>query len=402
VPTLSCPGFRFAGVAAGIKSTGARDLGLIVAEGPAHAAAVFTRNQVAAAPVIVSRAALARSRGLVRAVVVNSGNANACTGAQGLVAARAMVAATAAAAAAPRREVLVASTGIIGHRLPMPAVRAGIAAAGRSLAPDLAPFADAILTTDRCSKTARRRARLGGTPVRLVGCTKGAGMIAPNMATTLTFVCTDAAVPVATLRGSLAGAVAATFNALTIDGDTSTNDMLLVLASGAARNPRMTAADRRTFARALTAVLDHLAVQLMRGGEGVHHVVTVRVVGARSHAAAATVARSIAPSPLVKTAIAGRDPNWGRVIHAVGYSGARIREEMVDIYFDGRCAAKHGLATDTPITELQRAVSRPKFRLCIDLNLGSGEYNIYTSDLSPEYVVFNREEYALTKQKASS
>lgn len=380
---LSCPGFRFGAVHAGIKSGRTLDLGLIVPDAPAVGSAVFTSNDVKAAPVRVSRAALVRARGEVLAVVVNSGNANACTGTEGMADARAMVAATARAVGAPRKNVLVASTGVIGQRLPMARVERGIGAAAAELGRRFEPFAESILTTDRAAKTARKR--VGGT--RLIGCTKGAGMIAPNMATTLTFVCTDAKISRAALDRATRRATEQTFNAITIDGDTSTNDMLLVLASGASGTP----VGVKAFEAALTDLLGDLARQLMRGGEGVHHVVTVHVGGAKSTAAATSAARSIANSPLVKTAIAGQDPNWGRFLSAAGNAGIGLRPERVDIWLDNVRIVRDGQAAPGRAVEARaaRVMRRPEYTIRLDLSAGAAEGRYLACDLSHEYVSIN-------------
>jgi len=376
-------GFSFAGVAAGLKSKGGPDLGLMVAERACATAAVFTRNRVAAAPVGLSRAALAKAGGRARGVVVNSGNANALTGPDGMRDARRMQELAAAAVGAPAGQMLVASTGVIGVPLPMERVEAGIADAGARLSPGaFGDFARAILTTDRSTKLAERE--VGGA--RMVGCTKGAGMIAPDMATTLTFVATDAAVAPALLKRLLGEACAATFNAIAVDGDTSTNDMILVMASGA--GPRLRAA---ALAGALEDLLGDLARQLMRGGEGVHHVVTVEVRGARSAAAARKVARAVAVSPLVKTAIAGADPNFGRILAAAGNAGVPLRAERLDLDLDDVAIVRGGVPVDDPAREAgARAVmQKPEYTIAVDLGLGAARAHYLACDLSHDYVSIN-------------
>jgi glutamate N-acetyltransferase/amino-acid N-acetyltransferase len=382
---LACPGFRFAGVAAGIKADHQLDVGLIAADGAASAAAVFTRNRVAAAPVSLSRAILARTRGRVRGVVVNSGNANACTGRDGVADARRM--------AALAREVcgghaLVASTGVIGRPLAMDRVASGITAAGAALASDGFPrFAEAIMTTDKRPKVAARDVALGRRAVRIVGATKGAGMIAPNMATTLTFVVTDAAVPPSALRRLVAAAVEPTFNAIAVDGDTSTNDTLAVLAGGTGQaSPR----ELRTFGAALTDLLDELAHQLIGDGEGVHHVVTIDVCGARTRRDAMAVARRVAISPLVKTAISGGDPNWGRVLCAVGNSGVELRPDRVALAIGGVPVVRRGAAVDGWDQAAVVAVMKtPAYAMTIDLGLGRAAARYLACDLSHDYVTIN-------------
>ena len=380
-----CPGFRFAGVHAGIKADHQLDLGLIAADATASAAAVFTRNRVAAAPVALSRAILARTRGRVRGVVVNSGNANACTGPRGLADARRMAALGREACGGP---ALIASTGVIGRPLAMDCVERGIAAARAALAPDgFLRFAEAIMTTDKRPKVAARDVTLGRRAVRLVGATKGAGMIAPNMATTLTFVVTDAAVSPATLRSLVAAAVEPTFNAIAVDGDTSTNDTLAVLAGGTgASTPR----DLRALGAALTDLLDELAHLLIADGEGVHHVVTIDVRGARSLRDAQLVARRIAISPLVKTAISGGDPNWGRILCAVGNAGVDLKPDRIALAIGGVPVVRRGAAANGwDPAAVVAVMKQPAYTMTIDLGLGRATARHLACDLSHDYVTIN-------------
>lgn len=384
--TAEVRGFRFAGVEAGIKSKGGLDVALLEADRPCPAAALFTRNRVAAAPVLLSRAALRRSRGLVRAVAVNSGNANALTGERGRDDARRMAAVTAGALGAEPGQVLVASTGVIGVPLPIDRVERGLARAAEALSPGgFDDFARAILTTDRAVKIAEREVR----GARLVGCTKGAGMIAPNMATTLSFVATDAGGAAAapdSLSRLVARACEHSFNAMSVDGDTSTNDMLLVIASR--RGPTVAAA---ALAAALGDLLDDLARQLMRGGEGVHHVVTVEVAGARTERAARAVAATIARSPLVKTAIAGADPNWGRILAAAGNAGVPLGAERLALDLDEVAVVRGGVAVDEPGREARaRAVmQRAEYAIRLDLGQGRARAHHLACDLSHDYVTIN-------------
>ena len=383
-------GFRFSGVEAGIKKKGGLDLGLIVADAPVATAAVFTRNRVKAAPVRLSTRHLEAARGRTRGVVVNSGNANACTGKAGADDARAMATAAARAVGARREELLVASTGVIGQPLPRERVLAGIDAAHRALAVDgWDRFAEAILTTDRRPKTASVEVKLGRERVTLLGCTKGAGMIAPDMATTLTFVVTDAAIAPAALARATRTAVAGTYNAIAVDGDTSTNDMLSVMASGAAGG----AASGRTlaaFTDALTDLLHDLATQLMGDGEGVHHVVTLEIRGAPSARTAATVARRIAISPLVKTAIAGGDPNWGRILCAVGNAGVAIDPDKLRLHIGGVEVVRKGAAAPGYDEARAAAVMRePSYTITVDLGGGKASARFLACDLSHEYVSIN-------------
>jgi glutamate N-acetyltransferase / amino-acid N-acetyltransferase len=386
VTDLACPGFRFAGVAAGIKGDdGKLDVGVIAAGAPATAAAVFTQNRVAAAPIALSRSVLARTRGRVRGVVVNSGNANACTGPAGMTDAKRMGALGKAACGG---DVLVASTGVIGRPLPMDRVAAGIAAAGAALAPDgFARFAQAIMTTDKRPKTAARTVTVGREAITLLGATKGAGMIAPNMATTLTFVVTNAAVPAPALRRLVAAACEPTFNAIAVDGDTSTNDTLAVLAGGAgAASPRA----QKAIGAALADLLDELAHLLVGDGEGVHHVVTIEVRGARTERDARAVARRVAISPLVKTAIAGGDPNWGRVLCAVGNAGVELRPDRLALAIGGIPIVRRGCAVDGwDPAAVAAAMRAPAYTMAIDLGAGRAAARYLACDLSHEYVTIN-------------
>jgi len=385
VTNFVCPGFRFAGVAAGIKASNQLDVGLIAADGPASAAAVFTRNRVAAAPVALSRALLTRTKGTLRGVVVNSGNANACTGPRGVSDARRMAALGREACGGP---ALIASTGVIGRPLVMDRVEHGIASASAALAPDgFARFAEAIMTTDKRPKVAARDVKLGRRIVRLVGATKGAGMIAPNMATTLTFVVTDAAVSPAALRKLVAASVEPTFNAIAVDGDTSTNDTLAVLAGGTGR---MSPREQRAFGAALTDLLDELAHLLIGDGEGVHHVVTIDVRGARSVRDAQAVARRVAVSPLVKTAISGGDPNWGRILCAVGNAGVELRPDRIALAIGGVPVVRRGAAVDGWDPAAVSAVMKtPAYSIMIDLGLGRAAARHLACDLSHDYVTIN-------------
>ncbi len=380
-------GFRFAGVAAGIKSKGGLDVGIMAADRPSPAAALFTRNRVAAAPVELSRAALARSRGMAQAVVVNSGNANALTGPNGAADARRMAEAGAAALDVRPDHVLVASTGVIGVPLPMGLVERGIHDASARLRPDrFEDFATAILTTDRAAKVAARE--VGGA--RLIGCTKGAGMIAPNMATTLTFVATDASgtgtAPRA-LGRLLARACAHSFNAMTVDGDTSTNDMLLHHGQprrpghrgrrpgrGARRSAATTwPASSCAAARACTTSSPSRCAA--RARRGLPH----------------QVAERIARSPLVKTAIAGADPNWGRILAAAGNAGVPLDATRLELDLDDVAVVRGGVAVDDADRESRaRAVmQRPEYTIALDLGQGPARARHLACDLSHDYVTIN-------------
>lgn len=387
---VGCPGFRFAGVRGGIKKKAGLDLGVIAADRPVATAAVFTSNRVKAAPVLLSQRALRAARGKVRGLVVNSGNANACTGPRGAADARRMQALAAAAIGCAPGEVLVASTGVIGEPLPMDRVETGISLAGAALTETgFAAFADAILTTDRRAKLARREVKLGGRTITLLGCTKGAGMIAPNMATTLTFVVTDAAIAPGALAAATRAAVAPTFNAIAVDGDTSTNDMLAVMASGRAGKAPLAGKALAAFTAALTELCADLARQLIGDGEGVHHVVTVQVKGATSARAATAVARRIATSPLVKTAFYGEDANWGRIIAAAGYSGEDIDADRMSLWFGGVHVFANGTPTAYAEQEATAAMKPRDVAVRLDLGLGDASATVWTCDFSHEYVTIN-------------
>ncbi len=390
-PLAGCPGFRFAGVAAGIKKTGNRDVALLATDAPAATAAVFTQNRVKAAPVVLSVEHLRKHKKL-RGIVINSGNANACTGAQGMRDAKEMAARAAAAVGCKPDELLVASTGVIGNRLPMGAVRSGIAAAGGELRADgFANFADAILTTDKRAKVAAMRVKIDGAPVTLLGCTKGAGMIMPNMATTLTFVATDASCSAAQLAAATSRAVAPTFNAIAVDGDTSTNDTLAVMASGMAGGGATASAEgAAALTEALTALLAELAQQLMTDGEGVHHVVSIQVRRAATKAAAERIAQRVAISPLVKTAIAGADPNWGRILCAVGNAGVAIEPERLALAIGDVATVSRGAVRAGWDEAAARAVMQgQRYKIVVDLGMGEHEASYLACDLSHDYVSIN-------------
>jgi len=383
-------GFRAAGIAAGIKRAGVRDMALIVSDRPAAIAGVFTTNQVCAATVKLDRE---RLKGRVaRAVVVNSGNANACTGARGLRDARRMAARTAEELGVDERQVFVCSTGRIGVPMPMPVIERGIPELVRRLSATGGPdAAQAILTTDTRPKRWTVRFRAGGRTLTLSGMAKGAGMIEPNMATMLAFLMTDAAVAPAALQRALKAAADRSFNRVTVDGDRSTNDTALLLANGAAGNPPL--AEGRPGWRAFTEALDEAALQLAkmiaRDGEGATRLATIVVRGARNDRDADLAARSVANSLLVKTAWAGEDANWGRVMDALGYSAAKVVESNVDIRFDDRWAVRRGAPGPARDAELRAVIARPEFTVTIDLHLGKGRAIVYTCNITEAYVRIN-------------
>ena len=384
-------GFTAAGVAAGIKASGALDLTLIVAEAPASAAALFTTNQVQAAPVVVSRELLARSGGTARVVVVNSGCANACTGDRGLYTARATVDAAAAIFGCPPEQVLVASTGVIGVHLDRDTVLAGLLTAASALGPHDEAAARGIMTTDLAPKSAAVRVETARGLFHVGGIAKGAGMIEPNMATMLAFLTTDAAASPALLDRALREAADRTFNAITVDGETSTNDMVAALASGRS-GVTIDEALYPALVAGIEAVSRTLALAIVRGGEGATKLVTVRVSGADSRADAMKAAKTIANSPLVKTAIHGADPNWGRLVAAAGRSGARFVLERARVEVGPVVLFRNGSPHDEQAPAAATYMRGADLDVHVDLGTGGGgEATVWTCDLSAEYVRINGE-----------
>ena len=415
-------GFLAAGVFCDIKRLGTgkgsnkgrkRDLALIVSQAPAAVAGMFTTCQVCAAPVKVSLPRANKAR--AQAIVVNSGNANACTGARGLRDARDMAAITAKSIGLREDDVLVASTGRIGVLMPMNNVKRGIHAAAELLTDSQESahhVAEAIMTSDTRAKEIAVEIKLGGKPVRIGGICKGAGMIQPGMsasgarpaatpglhATMLGFITTDAAIEPRLLKAALNEAVANSFNRIIVDGDMSTNDTVIILANGMAGNAPLRAkgTDFNLFQAALNHVCLELAKMIVRDGEGASHFVTVRVNGAKTFADADAAARAVANSSLVKTSWFGGDPNWGRILAALGYSAAQIVEEKIDLAYSSPGSAKllyalkRGQPTKTSFDALCKLVAQREFDLHIDLNLGQAGAVIYASDLTEEYVDFNK------------
>jgi len=394
-------GFKAAAISCGIKNPAVErlDLALIYSEFPTVGSAVYTQNQVCAAPVRLSSSYLKSAE--PRAIIVNSGNANACTGPTGILNARAMASATSRALGLKQREVQVCSTGIIGVQLPIERIEPRIPELVAALKVDGDPPARAIMTSDTRPKSVSVSVKIGDVKVRIGAIAKGAGMINPHMATMLCFVTTDAAISKAEIAAATREAVDNSFNRISVDGDMSTNDTVVVMANHQAGNKTITRGGEGSaeFREALTAVMLCLAKRIVADGERVTKLVEVQVRGAASNLDAERVARAVANSKLVKCSWNGNDPNWGRILHAVGYSGARVKEEMVNIHLNGVIATQNGLTAATDIEKLAAAVSGPEFTVGIDLNIGKGEFNMFTSDLSPEYVIFNREEYSLTKKK---
>ena len=386
---LPCPGFRAAGLAAGIKKNGRKDLGLIVSDLPATVAGVFTRNRVQAAPVQVCRERV--RGGACRAVVANSGNANCCTGDAGYRAALRMARAVALGVDAAEEQVLVASTGVIGEPLPVERVEQAVPELVRRLSPDgLADFAEAIMTTDRVPKGLSRQGRIDGKTFTLTGVVKGAGMIRPDVATMLCFIVTDARVGAGDLQAALAAGADRSFNCITVDGDTSTNDTILLMASGASPAVIESAASKAAFQSALDDLMLGLAKWVVKDAEGSNKLVQIAVRGAQSDADARRVAETVAHSPLVKTALFGEDANWGRILAAAGRSGAMLDPGKVDIFIGPiqMVACGSGCGKDVE-AEATRVLKQDEFTIAIDLHLGEGRAMMYTCDFSIDYVKIN-------------
>jgi len=388
---LKVAGFSFAATAAGLKKSGKPDMAMIVSEVPCTAVGVFTTNKVVAAPVLLTRPRIATGR--CQAILVNAGNANACTGAPGLEDARRCGELAAAELGIDKELVAVSSTGVIGHRLDVGKFEQAVPKLVQELAAERAEdVAQAIMTTDAFPKLVAAYGSADGNDYTLLALAKGAGMIHPNMATMLAFVVTDAELDPEFADAALRAAVDKSFNRITVDRDTSTNDMVLLLANGKAPTPPITAgsAAAEEFGRLLDQVLLDLAKMIVRDGEGATKLVRILVQGAKSDADARLAAQSVATSSLVKTALFGEDANWGRIIAAVGYSGAEVDPDRVAIFAGDVPLVKSGLGTgpelEAQATEVMR---RDEFTITVDLQLGNGMSDYYTSDLTYDYVKIN-------------
>jgi glutamate N-acetyltransferase/amino-acid N-acetyltransferase len=391
-------GFVAAGVKAGIKASGKEDVAIIAATRDASAALLTTRNQVFGEPVRYCRQVLPKGFGLVRGIVINSGCSNVCTGRPGFRDAQEMAARTAellgarAGQAIPARKILVASTGIIGHRLPMEKIRAGIAAAAAALGAgnDQATLR-AIMTTDTREKSAVAHARIAGKQITVAGIVKGSGMIAPSLATMIAVVTTDAAVTPVNLHKALRSAAGVSFEAITVDSDTSTSDTVVVLASGAAGNRPVApgSAYWREFAAALTEVCRELARAVVIDGEGATKLVEVAVRGARSDAEARIAAMSVANSPLFKCAVHGGDPNWGRIAAALGKSSAKVDPQKLTIAVGGVTIFARGGGKKFDLGKVERHLAGKEVKVSCDLGLGKGRFTALTCDLSRQYITIN-------------
>jgi glutamate N-acetyltransferase/amino-acid N-acetyltransferase len=386
---IMCSGFKAAGVAAGLKKKGKKDLGLMVSQVPATVAGVFTKNRVKAAPVILDRQRI--ETGVCQAIIVNSGNANCCTGEQGIRDAETMASLTASELGISEDLVLVASTGVIGESLPIEKIDAAIPTLVNSLQfggiPDLAR---SIMTTDTVPKMVSAHGVVDGKTFTITGVAKGAGMIRPDMATMLCFVCTDVKASSDILKEILMKAVNRSFNRITIDGDTSTNDTVLIMANGLSGAVIQSSAQKDIFQKILDETFLDLAKQLVRDGEGVTKLVEIMVRNAVSDSDAQKIADTVAHSPLVKTAFFGEDANWGRIAGAVGRAGVQIDPDKIDVYFGDVQMVKSGMGQGKTVeAEATKVLKQPEFTVTIDLNSGSGSGSILTCDFSVDYVRIN-------------
>ena len=387
-------GFKAATIRAGIKESRKRDdLALLVSDVPATVAGTFTSNRIKAPPVKLCERNLIW--GQAQAIIVNAGCANACTGEQGFQDAERMAELTATTLGIGKNLVFVCSTGTIGIPLPMNKIEAAIPSLTQALSPLNGPaVAEAILTTDLVKKEVAVTLTIDGKAVTLAGITKGSGMIAPNMATMLAFITTDAAVDQRALQDCLRHAVEHSFNRIIIDGDESTNDTVLMMANGAAGTELLQKKhpEWKKFSQAVETICHELAIRIVKDGEGATRFVTVTVTGAATRHDALLAARAIAKSPLVKTAWNGGDPNWGRLMAAIGYSGARIEESRINITFDEVCAVQNGKAADgSSLKALEQVYAKKAFTVTVDLQSGKANHTVYTCDLSRDYVAINAE-----------
>jgi glutamate N-acetyltransferase/amino-acid N-acetyltransferase len=385
------PGFLFSGISAGIKKDGRRDLGLIYSEIPAQVAGLFTTNAVKAAPVQLD---MKRIRGgLCQAVLVNSGNANACTGMAGLRNAQAVSKGIAKGLRIGESRVLVSSTGVIGAPLPVKKIAEGIPELLQTLSPDgFMKTVEAIMTTDTFPKVEVATCRIGGKQVKLCGMIKGAGMICPNVATMLSFLMTNASIPSPLLQRMLKKVAEGSYNRITIDGDTSTNDTVLLLANGKADHPSIHRMDRdgEVFQSMLSEVCQNLTKSLVKDGEGATKFIEIEVRGTRNLDDAKRAAYAVAHSPLVKTAFFGEVANWGRILCALGHSGARINPNQIDVFFDRSPIVRDGMGVGGQLEErAAQVIKKQSFKVTVDLHQGKHQFSVLTTDLSLDYVKIN-------------
>ena len=386
---MDCPGFQTAGVASGLKKNGKKDLGLIYSEVPATVAAMFTRNLVKAAPVFLDQQRTAN--GSCRAIIVNSGNANCCTGEQGMLDAIRMGRLAAQELMVDEEDVLVASTGVIGEPLPVEKIESAAPGLIKALAADgLSDFAEAIMTTDTVAKVVSRRGELAGKSFTVSGAIKGAGMIRPDMATMLCFVMTDIVAQPQVLQQTLNKAVDRSLNRMTVDGDTSTNDTVFLMANGHSTVKVISENQKDVFQAVLNEVMIGLAKWLIKDAEGATKLVEIVVKGAKTKAEAHKIADTVANSPLFKTALFGEDANWGRILAAVGRSGITVDPEKIDIFFGSAQMVKSGFGCGKEAeAEATRVLKQDEFTVTIDLNLGPEAETVFTCDFSIDYVKIN-------------
>jgi glutamate N-acetyltransferase / amino-acid N-acetyltransferase len=384
-----CKGFKVAGIESGLKKNGTKDLGLIYSEVPATVAGVFTKNRVQAAPVLLDRERI--KSGKCQAVIVNSGNANCCTGEQGMRDAIEMTRLVASGLKISEDLVMVASTGVIGQRLDTGKIEAAVPELVRAVTPDgMEGLAEAIMTTDTVPKVVTRQGTVEGKPYTVTGVAKGSGMIRPDMATMLCFVVSDVSIPHDLLTDVLLAATDQSFNKITVDGDTSTNDTILVLANGLSEAAIENPAHIGSFQIVLDEVLINLAKMVVKDGEGATKLVEIIIKGALTDKDATKVADTISNSNLVKTALFGEDANWGRILAAAGRAGVKINPYKIDICFDDVMIAKDGMwCGEKAEEEAAKILKRDEFAISVDLNMGQGSASIFTCDISVEYVKIN-------------
>ena len=384
-------GFLFSGISAGIKKDGKRDLGLIYSEVPARVAGLFTTNKVKAAPVQLDMARI--KKGLCQAIVVNSGNANACTGRQGLRDAKRVSSLIAKQLGIDEKLVFPSSTGVIGIPLPVEKIEGGIPELMNNLSAEgWMKTAEAMMTTDTFPKIEGATCRIKGKQVKLCGMVKGAGMIRPDLATMLSFLITDANIKASLLQQMLEKAAEVSYNRITIDGETSTNDTVLLLANGKAGHPILNRMDRdgKVFQSMLLKVCQNLAESVVKDGEGATKLIEILIQGARNKEDAKQAAYAIAHSPLVKTAFFGEDANWGRILCALGHSGAQINPNRVDVFFDKVPIVKNGIGVGSKLEEKASQILKKKsFKVIVDLQRGKSQFSVLTTDLSIDYVKIN-------------
>ncbi|MBN2108749.1 MAG: bifunctional glutamate N-acetyltransferase/amino-acid acetyltransferase ArgJ [Deltaproteobacteria bacterium] len=384
------PGFRFAGIAGGLKKNGDKDIGLILADAPCAAAAAFTKNIVKAAPVLIGRKRL--RDGCAQAVLVNSGNANACTGSRGMRDAEASCAALARELGIRQGLVLPGSTGVIGVPLPVDKITSAVPRLVRAASPSgAADFCAAIMTTDTFPKIVALEDTVAGRPLRVCGIAKGAGMIMPNMATMLCYIVTDVAIDRKLLSAVLRQQVELTFNRITVDGDMSTNDTVLALASGKSKIDinKVNSITYNIFINILHEVMKRLATLIVKDGEGATKTLVIQVRNARTEGQAKQAAMTVANSPLVKTAFFGQDYNWGRIMAALGRSGAQFAMDRVDIFFNAIQSVKNGQGVERNIPKLQTVMKKGTIAITVDLKAGAQSCEVTTCDLSYDYVKIN-------------